>query len=104
MREQGVDAGPGLGFVEDEFGLTVFLPDGVVALDFHGAERIAGLQDPVANPEIVTSVENAERQARDYQRAFHAAKYRLERFPLPRSSELRFAPARESGASHVWEP
>ena len=68
------------------------------------AERIASLQDPVANPEIVTSVENAERQARDHQRAFHAAKYRLERFPLPRSSELRFAPARESGASHVWEP
>jgi hypothetical protein len=57
---------------EHILGLAALQAHGIVAPDFHHAELTPVIWDPVPNGEIVTDVQNAQRQKRKHDYAFHA--------------------------------
>jgi hypothetical protein len=72
VGKQGVDAYLVLRREEHKLGFGALQPDRIIALDFHHSELATALGDPVPKGEIVTEVQNEQRDNGDEEYAFHA--------------------------------
>jgi hypothetical protein len=71
VGKQGVNADLVLRREEHEVGFAALQADRIIALDFHYSELATALGDLVPNGEIVTDVQNAQRQHYEDEYAFH---------------------------------
>jgi len=65
MGKQGVNALLVFRPQKHKLSLAALQADRIIALDFHHAKLITALRDPIPKGEIVTNVQNEQRQNRD---------------------------------------
>ena len=75
-----MDAGLGLRVIEHVLGFAIFHADGVVALDYDGAELLAVVRNAVAEGKIIAAVEQRAEENGDEQGALQIFRKSLRRY------------------------